>query len=111
MKILEEIRLYRSMLHSQLTNTVPAAADELNSKDKTARELEATAQGSIEPSFGRLNGGLMSVFNALQDSDMPPTTQMINTVKELNQQMNILKKKWGDLKNKLCRNDRQGLSL
>jgi photosystem II stability/assembly factor-like uncharacterized protein len=71
MKILEEIRLYRSMLHSQLTNTVPAVADELNSKDKTARELEATAQGSNEPSFGRLNSGFASVFGALQDSDMP----------------------------------------
>ena len=61
-------------------------------------ELESTPQGSIEPSFGRLNSGFASVFNALQDSDMPPTTQMINAAKELNQQMVNLKKKWEDLK-------------
>jgi hypothetical protein len=45
-----------------------------------------------------LNNGFASVFNALQDSDMPPTTQMINAVKELNQQMIVLKKKWEELK-------------
>jgi hypothetical protein len=98
MKILEEIRLYRSQLKSQLTTLSPASVDELNKKDKLARELENTPQGSTESSFGRLNGGFASVFGALQDSDMPPTTQMINAVKELNQQMVDLKKKWEDLK-------------
>src|SRR4030095_10199285 len=98
MKVLEEIRSYLSMLHSQLTNAAPAVADELNKKDKLARELENTPQGSTEPSFGRLNSGFASVFGALQDSDMQPTTQMINAVKELNQQMIVLKKKWAELK-------------
>jgi hypothetical protein len=93
MEILNDIRLFRSNIKSQITN-----ADELNKKDKAARELEATPQGSTEPSFGRLNSGFASVFNVLQDSDMPPTTQMINAVKELNQQMIVLKKKWEDLK-------------
>jgi len=98
MNILEEIRLYRLQLKGQLTNAAPAVADELNKKDKAARELESTPFGSAEQSFGRLNSGFASVFNALQDSDMPPTTQMINSVKELNQQMTTLKKKWEDLK-------------
>ena len=98
MKILEEIRLYRSQLKSQLTTLSPSAVDELNKKDKLARELENTPQGSTEPSFGRLNGGFASVFGALQDSDMPPTTQMTTAVKELNQQMIVLKKKWEVLK-------------
>jgi photosystem II stability/assembly factor-like uncharacterized protein len=98
MNILEEIRLYRSQLKAQLTNATPAVADELNKKDKIAAELEATPQGSTEPSFGRSNTGFASVFNILQDSDTPPTTQMINAVKELNQQMINLKKKWNDLK-------------
>lgn len=98
MKILEEIRSYRSAIRGKLTNASPAVADELNKKDKLARELEATPQGSTEPSFGRLNSGFASVFGALQDSDMPPTTQMINAAKELNQQMIVLKKKWEDLK-------------
>jgi photosystem II stability/assembly factor-like uncharacterized protein len=93
MSILDDIHLYRSNLKSQISNV-----DELNKKDKLARELENTPQGSTEPSFGRLNGGFASVFGALQDSDTPPTTQMINAVKELNQQMIVLKKKWDELK-------------
>ena len=98
MKVLEDIRLYRSQLNSQLTTLSPSAIDELNKKDKLAKELEATPQGSTEPSFSRLNSGFASVFNVLQDSDMPPTTQMINAVKELNQQMIALQKKWENLK-------------
>jgi photosystem II stability/assembly factor-like uncharacterized protein len=92
-KILDDIRSYRSNLKSQVSN-----ADELSKKDKIARELESTPQGSTEPSFGRLNSSFASVFNALQDSDMPPTTQLIIAVKELNEQMIIMKKKWADLK-------------
>jgi len=107
MSILEDIRLYRLKLKGQLANAAPAVADELNKKDKIARELENTAQGSTDPSFGRLSSGFASVFGALQDSDMPPTTQMINAVKELNQQMIVLKKKWADLKNNLCKKSQQ----
>ena len=93
MKIIDEIRSYRSSLKSRITD-----ADELNKKDKEAAAFESTLQGSNDWSFGRLNAGFSSVFNVLQDSDMPPTTQMINAVKELNQQMIALKKKWEDLK-------------
>ena len=98
MKILDEIRLYRLMLHGQMTNPPVTVADELNRKDKAARELESTPQGSTEPSFGRLNSSFGSVFNSLQDSDWPPTTQMINAVKELQQQLNSLIAKWEELK-------------
>jgi len=98
MTILEEIKQFRFMLKGQMTNSTSAVADELNKKDKMARELEATAQGSTEPSFGRLNAGFASVFSALQESDMPATTQMINAAKELKQQFEVLKKKWKDLR-------------
>jgi photosystem II stability/assembly factor-like uncharacterized protein len=98
MKIIEEIRWYRSQLKNQLTALSPPTVNELNKKDKIARELENSPQGSTEPSFGRLSGGFASVFGALQDSDMPPTTQMINAVEELNRQMIDLKKKWEEIK-------------
>ena len=93
MKILDEIRSYRSSLRSGITNP-----EELNKKDKEAAVLDSTPQSINEWSFGRLNNGFASVFGALQDSDTPPTTQMINAVKELNQQMIVLKKKWENLK-------------
>jgi hypothetical protein len=98
MKLLDEIRLYRSQLKSELTNAAASVVDVLNKKDKLARELETTPQGSTDWSFARLTSSFASVFNALQDSDMPPTMQMINAAKELNQQMIILKKRWEALK-------------
>ena len=96
--MLEEIRLYRLMLRGQMTNPPVNVADELNKKDKLARELESTAFGDNEPSLGRLNNGFTSVFNVLQNSDTTPTTQIINAVKELEEQLRALKTKWEILK-------------
>jgi hypothetical protein len=89
MKALEEISSYRSSIKN--------SAD-FSNKDNALKNLEVTPQGSTAPSFGRLNNGFESAFNALQESDMPPTTQMINAVKELNQQLIVLKKKWETLR-------------
>lgn len=89
MKALEEISGYRSSIKNSA---------EFSKKDNMLKNLEATPQGSTDPSFGRLNNGFESAFNALQESDMPPTTQMINAVKELNQQLTVLKKKWETLR-------------
>ena len=88
------------MLQGQMTNPPVTVANVLNKKDGEAKELEATPQGSTSPSFGRLNNGFAAVFNVLQDSGWPPTTQMINAVKELQQQLNALRVKWEELKKK-----------
>ena len=81
-----------------MTNPPVTVADELNKKDKVARELENTPQGSSEPSFSRLNGSFASVFNTLEGSDWPPTTQLINAVAELQAQLKALKEKWEKVK-------------
>lgn len=97
-KILDEIRLYRLMLQGQMTNPPVTVADELNKKDKAARELENTPQGSTEPSFSRLNNAFASIFNTLQDSDWPPTTQTITAFNETKKQFDELVKKWVELR-------------
>ncbi|HEV8271930.1 MAG TPA: hypothetical protein VGQ04_11540, partial [Chitinophagaceae bacterium] len=93
MKILEEIRSYRSSLKNQIPNS-----DELGKKDKEAAALESTPQGSPAESFTKINGEFASIFNILQDSDMPPTTQTIAAFKEADVAFKELKKKWDDLK-------------
>jgi photosystem II stability/assembly factor-like uncharacterized protein len=100
MKILEEIRQYRLMLRGQMTNPPATLADELNKKDKQARELENTPQGSNEPSFGRLNNAFASIFGVLQDSDRPPTSQAITALAEAQKQFQQLVIKWNELKAK-----------
>jgi len=93
MKILEEIRSFRSSLKTRITNT-----DELNKKDKEAAALESTPQGSQAESFTKVNGEFASIFNVLQDSDMPPTTQAIAAFKNADAAFKELKKKWEALK-------------
>jgi len=75
MSILNEIRIYRARLRSQMTNAMVTVAEELNLKDKKAKELE--------DSFGQLNRGFASVFSLLQESDLPPTITMVEAEKEL----------------------------
>lgn len=76
MKILEEISQYK-----------------LKAQNQIMKEIETSQVG-----FSRLLNSFASVHGALQDSDMPPTTQQINAAKELQQQLNELKKKWNELK-------------
>lgn len=99
MRISEEIRIYRSNLREQMSNLPANVADELNKKDKAARELETTPQGSTEPSFGRINGFYAGIFNVLQDSDRPPTAQVMAAFTETQKQKEQLIKKWKVLRN------------
>jgi hypothetical protein len=62
--------------------------------------LENAAQGRQDPSFGRLNNSFASIFNVLQDNDMPPTTQAISAVAEAQKQLQLLRVRWNELKNK-----------
>ena len=88
MKILDEIRAYRAKLGGDQNTPVL----------KEISLLENSAPGSTEPNFNRLNNSFASLFGVLQDSDMPPTTQMINGVKEAMKSFNELKLKWEKLK-------------
>ncbi len=88
------------MLRGQMTNPPVTVADILNKNDKAAKELESTPQGSNESSFRRLDNSFTSIFNSLQDSDRPPTTQVIAAFNEAQKQLGELKTKWMALKNK-----------
>lgn len=100
MNALKEIRAYRSMLQSQLTNAENSVAEKLGPLEKQAGQLENTPQGSQEPSFGRLNNSFGAIFNVLQESDRPPTTQAITALAEAQKQLQLLQMKWKELKNK-----------
>jgi hypothetical protein len=90
MNILNEIKAYRAKF----------TGDQNTPTYKEINSLETTIPGTNEPSFSRLNSSFASLFSSLQDSDTPPTTQIINAAKELNQQFTLLKKKWEELKKK-----------
>lgn len=94
MDVLEDIRMFRVRLLSQMTNPPAKVADELNRKDKAVKELESAPNGN----FSRLAAQYAALFNVVQDNDNPPTAAMISTTKELDTQFDALIKKWQELK-------------
>ncbi len=104
MEVLKDIHAFRVGLQSQLTNAEKSVAERLGSLDKQAAALEG-AQGfggaaQQEPSFGRLNNAFGSLLNTLQENDMPPTSQAVAAVMDLQKQLEQLLVKWKDLESK-----------
>ncbi len=106
METLKDIHAFRAGLQSQLTNAEKSVAEKLGALEKQAAALEG-AQGfgfgsgaQQEPTFGRLGGAFSSLFNTLQENDMPPTSQAIAAVADLQTQLRQLMVKWKELKSK-----------
>jgi photosystem II stability/assembly factor-like uncharacterized protein len=76
MKLKEDIRQYK-----------------MKEPNQPIKEIE-----TLQVGFSRLMNAFASVHAALQESDMPATTQQISAVKDLQQQFIELKKKWNELK-------------
>jgi hypothetical protein len=49
-------------------------------------------------SFNRLRNNFGSLLNTLQDSDQPPTDQVVAAVAEAKKQLELLLQKWETLK-------------
>jgi hypothetical protein len=98
MRVLDSLKQFRSMIRGQMTNPPVTVADVLGRKDDMAKKLESAPPGSSDWSYSRLNNSFAQVFSALQDSDTPPTQQEMNTLKELEIQLNLLNKRWLELR-------------
>jgi hypothetical protein len=56
------------------------------------------ARGSTEISLNQVAGTFYSLHTLLQESDMPPTKQMVNSMKEAQANFQKLLLKWGDIR-------------
>jgi hypothetical protein len=70
---------------------------EIDSLDK----FVSGTKGSAETSLNQMAGAFYSLHSLLQESDMPPTTQMINSMKEAQANFQKLLLKWNGMKKKL----------
>src|SRR4030095_942317 len=95
----DSIQRYRAAIKSALEKNASNAPDFLKEVDKQLASLDSTAPGVQEASFQRLNNALTSVFNILQDSEMPPSTQVLKTIEEAFSTADSLLRKWKELKN------------
>ncbi|MFI5185685.1 MAG: hypothetical protein ACHQF0_03120 [Chitinophagales bacterium] len=98
MDLLNEISRYRSMLKNQMINASASIAGSLHKKDRQAASLENTPQGSTDASFAGLNGNFSSLQGNLQNADVPPTSQVMNALRDTQKKLNDLAKRWVELK-------------
>ena len=90
MAALQEIRSFRSQASGSNGIT--------SEMEKQLSQLENTPAASQDPSFGRLNNAFGSLFNVIQETDMPPTTQSIAAAMEFQKQLELLLAKWKKLR-------------
>ncbi|TMI83627.1 MAG: hypothetical protein E6H10_07530 [Bacteroidetes bacterium] len=73
-----------------------------NIKDTTTiavlNKFVSGERGSKEVNFNQVVGSLDNLLDLLQESDMPPTAQMISTMKEAQIQFTDLLKKWNEFR-------------
>ncbi|MEP6927258.1 MAG: hypothetical protein ABI834_06450 [Ginsengibacter sp.] len=98
---LNDLHNLRTKIKGRLPGATGAAIIDLNQYDQQAAGLETVPQGSEQANFIKINASLGSVFNTLQDSDAPATSQTITAAKEAEQSFKMLMKKWTELKKKI----------
>ena len=98
---LKEISDLRRKIKEKLHDAMGTAITELNACDTLAAALETNAAATPKQNFKGMDSLLGTVFNILQDSDMPPTSQAVAAVKETDQAFKTLWQRWIGVRNKI----------
>ena len=93
---LKELQILRRKLKEKLSDATGSALTEITACDKQAAALENDPQG-----FGQIDNSLSSVFNILQETDMPATSQSISAAKDSDGAFKILWAKWQEVKKRI----------
>ncbi|MEO5781818.1 MAG: hypothetical protein ABIQ07_01020, partial [Ginsengibacter sp.] len=99
--ILNELARLRKKIKEKLPYATGSAITDLTTCDTQAAALENSPQGSQQQSFGKLNNSFASVFNNLQEGDMPATSQTIAAAKQGEQSFKKLDAQWQQVKKKI----------
>jgi len=101
-KKIAQISIETVSLHNQIkelsTKAKGELATSLNNFDKKIINIENTKTNDKLKSFSQVYSSFASLFNLLQESDMPPTTQAVNEVKETELQFKRLEGNWINIK-------------
>ena len=97
---LKEINALRRKIKERLADATGAAITDLNACDTLAASFETNSAANQKQNFKGLDGLLGDVFNVLQESDMPPTSQALTSATETDHAFKILWMKWTAVKQK-----------
>ena len=92
----KELKVLRIKIKEKLPDVTGSAKTELAECDKQAAALENDPQG-----FGLIDNSLSSVFNILQETDMPATSQSISAAKDSDGAFKILWAKWQEVRKRM----------
>ena len=101
MNILNELKELRKKIKEKLPYATGSAITDLTACDAQAAALETSLPNSQQQNFGRLNNAFASVFNNLQETDMPATSQTIVAAKQAEQSFKTLWQQWLEVKKKI----------
>jgi len=99
--VLNELRELRKKIKEKLPDATGSAITDLNTCDAQLAAFESSPQNSQQPSFSRLNSSFASVFNNLQESDTPTTSQTIASAKQAEDSYKTLWAQWIEVKKKI----------
>ncbi len=100
MTALTEIETLKKQLKTLIPQSGAPLTNSLTDFEKQLSNFETVPQGSSQSSFSRLESALSSVFNILQDTDMPPTLQTIAAINENVAKQKALSAQWKSFKTK-----------
>ena len=98
MATLKSIGQMRQQIKELLSNSNSNVSERLKQIDQQLGQLENPGANSNAFGFTRVNAGYASVFNILQDTEMPPTSQAVQAMADLNKRMAELNSKWETLR-------------
>ncbi len=96
--MLQDVGNFRSHLKSLIKTATADQIKKLHKLDKEAAQLEVNTTGGKDTGLGRLSGLFASLMGVLQESDSPPTSQVMAAVAETNTQLERLMLQWVSLK-------------
>ncbi len=85
---------------AQLKSLIPVSTGALASHIKGFEQRLGSIETPNTPNFKRLDGAFTSIFNILHDTDMPPTTQVVQDFNQHNATFIALYDKWDVFKKK-----------
>ena len=89
-------------IHKQIKATSEKAAGELKSSltklDEEIANIENTNPGNKMPGLKQLNNSFGNLFNILDETDMPPTTQTIDGVRTSQIAFSRIVRLWNNIK-------------
>jgi photosystem II stability/assembly factor-like uncharacterized protein/molecular chaperone GrpE (heat shock protein) len=98
---IEEITAAQSKLEQIMSNAQADKKESLQKLDKEIAELKTRTRAGKETSFVKVYGQFASLFEILEETDMPPTSQTVEGVGETQDQLKQLLATWESLKIKL----------